>query len=485
MNISDLLASLASGKGLNITPGNPAMDLTQLVSQVGQGGAPQAAMPMVPSMPTSQPAALPGAPVGAMNLDPQAQASNAAQTGGGYMNLGSGLQGNLRTPQPPPETELTAPKGTSPITTGSIAPASTPQSAPPMALGGSQTPDFSHSFGEGLINVGNALQGRGVEDLNADTLSKNATYAALIKKGIDPTTAEAVVRNPSLMKSVIPTVFGGGKYGKQGTVFQDPASGQFFTAQFAEDGTRLITPLTTAGGTALEPSRGVKTVDTGTGTRIVSGATGNDLREIPKDLAGAETAKVVGRETGEGQMNLPKSKIALEQAKIQNDVVTDNIDKAIKDADGYTSGLTGAVTSNIPGTKSYDLANTLNTVKANLGFDKLQDMRNNSPTGGALGQVSEMENRLLQSVWGSVEQSQSPAQLKANLGKIKQLRQQYQSLKKQAYDQDVARFGKANVPDPETGQLPQSAAPQAAAPEAPKSGNYRFNPETGTLEPME
>jgi hypothetical protein len=46
-------------------------------------------------------------------------------------------------------------------------------------------------------------------------------------------------------------------------------------------------------------------------------------------------------------------------------------------------------------------------------------MRNNSPTGGALGQVSEFENRLLQAVWGALEQSQSPSQFNENLDLVK------------------------------------------------------------------
>ena len=61
----------------------------------------------------------------------------------------------------------------------------------------------------------------------------------------------------------------------------------------------------------------------------------------------------------------------------------------------------------------------LDTIRANVGFLQLQEMRNNSPTGGALGQVSEFENKLLQSVKGSLDQYQSSEQLKANLEQIK------------------------------------------------------------------
>jgi hypothetical protein len=175
---------------------------------------------------------------------------------------------------------------------------------------------------------------------------------------------------------------------------------------------------------------------------------------IPKDVAGEAAAKVTGAETAKGQMGLPKAKIALEQYNAQSQTVTDAIDKAISQANGWTTGLTGSAMSAVPGTQAHNLQNTLNTIKANIGFDKLQAMRENSPTGGALGQVSDMENRLLQSVWGSIEQSQTKEQLVENLNKIKAIRERFTALKEQAYEQDVARFGAANVPNPETGKLP-------------------------------
>mgnify|MGYP001600927142 CR=1 FL=1 len=283
-------------------------------------------------------------------------------------------------------------------------------------------------------------------------------------------------------------------YGKTGTVVQG-ADGKFYSIQFGSRGQRQILPLELGGtpaaaGTAapstppvaLTPSRGVDVV----GDTIIDKATGAPVRNVGSNIAAGEQAKVVGRETGKGQINLPKSRIELEQSKVQNDTVLENIDKAIKNADNYTSGFTGAITSNIPGTKAYDQSQTLATIKANLGFDKLQAMRDASPTGGALGQVSEMENRLLQSVWGSVEQSQSPKQLRENLTKIKSLRLRFQALKQQAYDKDVARFGKAAVPDLQTGQLPgqqPAAATSSGAPAAPAPASTQrpraVNPQTG------
>lgn len=96
-------------------------------------------------------------------------------------------------------------------------------------------------------------------------------------------------------------------------------------------------------------------------------------------------------------------------------VVNDAIDRGLPMIDNFTAGLGGTLLSKIPGTDATDLMKLIDSVKANAGFDKLQAMREASPTGGALGQVSDKEIKFLQSVFGSLDQDQSPKQLKYNL----------------------------------------------------------------------
>lgn len=267
-------------------------------------------------------------------------------------------------------------------------------------------------------------------------------------------------------------------YGKSGTIVQD-ANGNFYSVQFGSDGNQIVKPLAFPGGAAtpatvpqaggamvpapppvpLTPARGVSEVDTGTGTRIIDKATGKDVREIDKNLVEAERQKVVGKETGEGQMSLPKLERALRSYEIKDKSVNYFIDTAMKQAGPWTTGFVGNVGSFVAGTPAHDLSKTLTAIRANLGFETLQDMRDNSPTGGALGQVTEMELELLQSAWGSVLQSQSEEQLKSNLAHVKQIKAEFLQLKRDAYQQDVARFGRGNVP------------PLGAEPAAPPAGN--------------
>jgi hypothetical protein len=99
-------------------------------------------------------------------------------------------------------------------------------------------------------------------------------------------------------------------------------------------------------------------------------------------------------------------------------VVNNSVDRAFGQISPFSTGL-GAYLKNVPMTEALALNNTLATIKANIGFDKLQAMREASPTGGALGAVSNLELESLQSVFGSLNQAQSDTDLKYNLGLLR------------------------------------------------------------------
>lgn len=103
------------------------------------------------------------------------------------------------------------------------------------------------------------------------------------------------------------------------------------------------------------------------------------------------------------------------------ELISSKFDEAIAQVRGGLDGTAGrnAPFAVIPGTQAKNLDATLDTIKANIGFEELQRMRDNSPTGGALGQVTEREIAFLQAVLGSLDQGQSPDQLRANLVKAK------------------------------------------------------------------
>jgi len=66
----------------------------------------------------------------------------------------------------------------------------------------------------------------------------------------------------------------------------------------------------------------------------------------------------------------------------------------------------------------YDLRNMIDSVQGNISLETLQKMRENSPTGGALGNVSDKQSALLSSVLGNLELSQSPTILRQTINDI-------------------------------------------------------------------
>jgi len=96
----------------------------------------------------------------------------------------------------------------------------------------------------------------------------------------------------------------------------------------------------------------------------------------------------------------------------------------IREAQGlvgpFSAGFLGPAVKKIGGTNAADLETKVNTLKANLAFDRLQEMRDNSPTGGAVGNVTERELELLAATVASLDQKQSPEELRKSLTKVEE-----------------------------------------------------------------
>lgn len=122
------------------------------------------------------------------------------------------------------------------------------------------------------------------------------------------------------------------------------------------------------------------------------------------------------------QLRQEKEAMQLGGLKSQADIVINKVDQALKKVGGMSAGGM-AGTAGIPFvgqmTGATDLSADIDTIKAILGFSQLTEMRKASPTGGALGQVSDRELKLLTSAVASLDQSQSPEQLRERLGEIK------------------------------------------------------------------
>jgi hypothetical protein len=165
---------------------------------------------------------------------------------------------------------------------------------------------------------------------------------------------------------------------------------------------------------------------------------------------------------GSADMAIKEKQLKFERsvadAKLKAQNVIDIAGNLLPKINNWTSGLAGNTLAKLPQTDAKDLQEQIKTIEANIGFDRLQEMRNNSPTGGALGNVSNTELDLLTKSWRSLSQAQTPAQLKENLGAV------------------VNHYNRFLM-------TMEGVDPNAVQQSRPASTRVRvYNPQTGTLE---
>lgn len=120
------------------------------------------------------------------------------------------------------------------------------------------------------------------------------------------------------------------------------------------------------------------------------------------------------------ELTAKKDALRIDNTMAKVDTVLTKVDEAVKQTGSMTSGLTGKLISQVPGTPAYDLDKTIDTIKANIGFNELNEMRQASPTGGALGQVAVRELEFLQAALAQLDIGQSEKQQLKHLNQVKE-----------------------------------------------------------------
>lgn len=224
--------------------------------------------------------------------------------------------------------------------------------------------------------------------------------------------------------------------GKNGNQWIVTADGQTVdtgvpVSQFAQR------PIETAAGIeAFDPGRGAA------GGPISPSATAPALDAAA--LARKE-AEALGAGRGQAQAEFEAGTVERAERARQQITNIDNllaaVDAAESKIDWNTTGFVGNAMKNVAGTAAHDLQQQLLTIQANLGFDRIQQMREASPTGGALGQVAVQELDALKASVAALAQSQTDQQLRDNLRKVKTHYQNWRNVIVQAQQ------GSSGVPD--------------------------------------
>jgi hypothetical protein len=172
-------------------------------------------------------------------------------------------------------------------------------------------------------------------------------------------------------------------------------------------------------------------------------------------IPGSETALELERNKDKRQSSVLGK---VDKVKMMNT----NIDTAIDmlKTEEWATGIKGAFVRDYggflgAGSPAINLDATITSIKANIGFDKLQRMRDESQTGGALGQVAVMELIALQATLGSLDLRQSPELVIATLENVRDsyndnmaiVLEQYGAEELKKYGIEYGGAGKSTVND--------------------------------------
>jgi hypothetical protein len=186
-----------------------------------------------------------------------------------------------------------------------------------------------------------------------------------------------------------------------------------------------------------------------------------EMQDLAKQLKQAQIDHLT--EQDEDRQN--KRQVAADKVSRMAKVTADRADflstqatEALKRVSAMTTGIVGSQMRKVPGTDATNLDGLIKTIKANIGFNELQEMRQASPTGGALGQVAIKELDMLQATLGNMDLNQSPAEVRRSLT---QIQTHFKNIKAA-----MAPAMQAEVP-PARPATPIAPPPGAAAPVAP------------------
>lgn len=163
-----------------------------------------------------------------------------------------------------------------------------------------------------------------------------------------------------------------------------------------------------------------------TGIDMSAPISANQIPAVAKAMREFETGQTQGRGTAGGAPIVvkgtapAKARSAAQAAKSKYDSTIAVARRLLKNP--ALDKIIGNIQGNIPDTAlsliSQDAADALsdyNNLLTIAGFQELQTMRDNSPTGGALGQVSDSENKMLQQSAFASSRTQSEAKFRRSL----------------------------------------------------------------------
>ena len=261
------------------------------------------------------------------------------------------------------------------------------------------------------MRAGEAIRARGAQRMKRQSANKTVEY---LRKNGYPEIAAMVEQNPAIASNVMsallskrlsPAETTGSMQNYEFLISQGVPKDQAIERAFGKGGSTF--------------NLGPKTQISGDYVIVEDPTAEAGVRFIPikGSKAEKEALAAAGREG-----------VTQQQAAQKEAVISKSVDFLVSkiDAGGLFNLPEAGIVGNVLGAlgvnqDAVDFKNELASVQANVAFDRLQQMRDASKNGGALGSVTEGELDLLMSSYGNLKQSTSPKKLKENLLYIKKI----------------------------------------------------------------
>jgi hypothetical protein len=169
----------------------------------------------------------------------------------------------------------------------------------------------------------------------------------------------------------------------------------------------------------------------------------------PKIQAAQNTVKLSTKDREAREAKYPQATSAIKSFDAKTDKFDRDIaellanEKGLNEITGFFSGRTDLSAMSKDARRALAL---FNTITAKGGFSELQDMRNASPTGGALGNVSNQEGKQLIDSFGALSRTQDANDVRKSLTNARADLQNLKTRMREAYDLTYEYRNSGNAP---------------------------------------
>jgi len=164
-------------------------------------------------------------------------------------------------------------------------------------------------------------------------------------------------------------------------------------------------------------------------------------KDQPKNVAEKVDAQRGTEREWDRKAAWPKARNSHAKFKRTQKNQANKIKRAREGISNWSAGFGGTMISQLPGTPAKNIERLLGSIQARLAFTELENMRASSPTGGAVGQLTDAEREALADAVEPINQDQTVNDLLDNLGRLQNYMDELGIATESAFAEDWSDYG--------------------------------------------